>query len=533
MGILIELRDYAGDGKLHAHILFYATLALLSFGLFLLLKKEFSIHSPTKLPIAGIESPGYLGILKARFKFVSNGFNIVRDAYHKYPGRNFVVTTYGCDKIILTHAQVKELASAPEDVVSIQHASAETMMIECTGLGRFLGTGYAEEVVRVKLTQNLANLKAGILEETRFALDTELPGCSTDEWRSVEIFTTILRVVARTSSRAFVGLPLCRNEDWLTVSIMFTRDVFMTLGKLTHVPKPIRPLFAYIFNSIGEIRSHKEKAQALLDPIFQSRLEEERLAEKNGTVYQKPNDMLQWLTDRVDPPYKSVESLSELQLLIILSSIHTMSLALLNTIFDLAEHQECVQQIREEIEAVLSANNGVLDSAALRKMKKTDSFLKEALRARIGLFSFNRMVMKSLTLSDGTYLPKGVVIAAPTSMFSTDPDFVEDPEKFDGFRWYKKSLEAEGGVLHSNNFTTTSPNDLTFGHGKHACPGRFFAAEEMKIILVFLLFRYDFKYPEGQSRPRNLNHGEFSYPDTTKHLLFKKSTGPMKFPFLQ
>jgi len=146
---------------------------------------------------------------------------------------------------------------------------------------------------------------------------------------------------------------------------------------------------------------------------------------------------------------------------------------------------------------------------------------------------FNRKILKSLTLSDGTHLPEGTLVAAPAAMFSSDPDFLEDPETFDGFRWYKKSLEAEGIAAHSTNWATTSPRDLVFGHGKHACPGRFLATEEMKIILVFIILRYDFKCPEGQSGPDTIRRGQPIYPGTARKLLFKKLPGPKKFSFLQ
>ncbi|CAZ83812.1 unnamed protein product [Tuber melanosporum] len=528
MGVFIQLIDSVEEKKLYGYSLFSTSLALLFLGIYILLKKEWSTHSGTKFPIVGIESPGYIGILKARLSFVANGYKIVRNAYYKYPGKNFVVTTYSYDKVVLTHDQVKELSNAPDDTISISHAAVETMMGDYTGLDQFVGTTFVEDVVRIKLTQNLGSMNEAMLEEARFALNTELPECTTDEWRSVEVFATIIRIVARMSARAFVGFPLCRNEDWLTITMVFTGHVFMTHSKLACVPKPIRPIYSYVRNLVKDIAEDKRKAESLLAPVIRKRLEEESLAKKNGTVFQKPNDMLQWLSDRVDQKHKTTKGLSELQLVLSLAAIHTTSISFLNAIFDLLAHPECIQPIREEMEAIISANNGVLDRVALRKMKKTDSFFKESMRGKIGLFSFNRKVLKSVTLSDGTYLPKGTLITAPTSMFSSDPDFVEDPETFDGFRWYKKSLEAEG---NNNYWATTSSNDLAFGHGKHACPGRFFATERMKTILIFILLQYDIKYPEGESRPENIDHGEFSYPDTTKQLLFKKLPGPKKYSF--
>lgn len=38
---------------------------------------------------------------------------------------------------------------------------------------------------------------------------------------------------------------------------------------------------------------------------------------------------------------------------------------------------------------------------------------------------------------------------------------------------------------------------MTFGHGPHACPGRFFAMYEVKVVLVELLRNYDIRLVGG------------------------------------
>jgi cytochrome P450 len=43
------------------------------------------------------------------------------------------------------------------------------------------------------------------------------------------------------------------------------------------------------------------------------------------------------------------------------------------------------------------------------------------------------------------------------------------------------------------HFVSTSPEHMAFGFGKHSCPGRFFAAIEVKIALCHILLKYDFK----------------------------------------
>jgi hypothetical protein len=45
------------------------------------------------------------------------------------------------------------------------------------------------------------------------------------------------------------------------------------------------------------------------------------------------------------------------------------------------------------------------------------------------------------------------------------------------------------------------PDSLEFGAGSHACPGRFFATNALKVALIRILDRYDFRLPTGTQRP--------------------------------
>lgn len=72
-----------------------------------------------------------------------------------------------------------------------------------------------------------------------------------------------------------------------------------------------------------------------------------------------------------------------------------------------------------------------------------------------------------------------------------DPDVYKRPEEFDAWRYVK--LADQTGDRNHWLFVTTSPDQIGFGHGVHACPGRFFAANEIKITSTFMLLRYDWK----------------------------------------
>ena len=137
--------------------------------------------------------------------------------------------------------------------------------------------------------------------------------------------------------------------------------------------------------------------------------------------------------------------------------------------------------------------------------------------------AFNRIVREPLQLTDGTKLPVGTHFSIASDAVLHDSEYLPgggDPETFDGFRYARLRESAENANKYQ--FAMTEDSSLHFGHGKFACPGRFFASNEIKMILGHLLVRYDFKYPEGQGRPKNLNADENLYPDPVARVLIRR-----------
>jgi cytochrome P450 len=64
---------------------------------------------------------------------------------------------------------------------------------------------------------------------------------------------------------------------------------------------------------------------------------------------------------------------------------------------------------------------------------------------------------------------------------------------------------------------------MGFGFGRHACPGRFFAANEIKLIVARLLMDFDIKMPEGRTeRFENIAMSGNIMPDFGKEILLKR-----------
>ena len=167
--------------------------------------------------------------------------------------------------------------------------------------------------------------------------------------------------------------------------------------------------------------------------------------------------------------------------------------------------------------------------------------------------------MKPIDLSDGTHLPSGTSVLTPLAGMSSDERYFPNPEVFDGLRFWKlrqqlsppstrspspSSIDSTTSITPTttyrkssssstrslsptskasrHQFTSIGDTSQNFGLGKHACPGRFFAAQEIKIILSYLLLNYDIKLREGEARPKPVVFMMTKSPSQTAEVLFRR-----------
>ena len=98
----------------------------------------------------------------------------------------------------------------------------------------------------------------------------------------------------------------------------------------------------------------------------------------------------------------------------------------------------------------------------------------------------------------------------------------------------------EGEAQSRHSLVSLNLDYVLFGHGRyawyailswslakvdyHICcsPGRFFAANELKVMLAHILLNYDVKIANGGGRPENMWFGRSSLPNTKAEVLFRK-----------
>jgi cytochrome P450 len=119
--------------------------------------------------------------------------------------------------------------------------------------------------------------------------------------------------------------------------------------------------------------------------------------------------------------------------------------------------------------------------------------------------TFNRHLGASVKLSNGTVLPAGTYISMAHYSIQRDPEYYPDPLNFDGLRFFK--LRQNEGEDKMHQFTALGSN-VSWGIGKFACPGRFWASANIKLLLIELILKYDISFPEGQSKSERIAAGE-------------------------
>ncbi|GAP84027.2 putative cytochrome P450 [Rosellinia necatrix] len=450
-------------------------------------------------------------------------------------------------RTIIPPMLVGELKGLPEDTLSAKTAVSEAMLSEYTHLSADAHSDILTFLLKTKATHNLQRMIPVLKEELQFILDTEFPTC--EDWTPFKVQPFMVRAVSRLSGRAFVGSALSRSEEWMSVSVNFAITAFIAVTKLQFFPPWMRPAAQYLVPELKAIRRDLARAQAMLEPLI-----EERLESAGSLDPGRPDDFIQWFSDSLPEEEKRDYFIqAKMQLLLSASSIHTTSNLTTDCIYDLAVHQDMQEILREEAAEVFEDEESWGRKDSIAKLKKMDSFVKESQRLSGNVTSFIRKVMKPIDLSDGTHLPPGTSLLTPLAGISHDERYYPEPEVFDGLRFWKLRQQQQSPSPTRPSSPSRSPSSTpskssgasapppppppaagkyqltsigdanqNFGLGKHACPGRFFAAQEIKLILAYLLLRYDLRLRDGEPRPRPVVFMMTKSPSQTAEVLFRR-----------
>jgi cytochrome P450 len=261
----------------------------------------------------------------------------------------------------------------------------------------------------------------------------------------------------------------------------------------------------------------------------------------------KPNDCLQWLVDHAEAsalPYERKPRTIALRLLLTnFAAIHTSSFTITNVIFDIvAADPSVIGQLKDEAQSAVVANSGKWDKALVNRLVKLDSSMRESVRVgSISTLGISRKIIApdGITAPNGTWCPKGSTVSVPTFGIHHDPDNYNEPEEYQPFRFAQMRETAttppitapseEGTIVKDNShliknaalsFVSLSSKYHPFGHGRHACPGRFFASNELKLMLAYVFENYEIEHLD--TRPPYTRFGTTLLPPMKATIKLRK-----------
>ncbi|PBK82189.1 cytochrome P450 [Armillaria gallica] len=482
----------------------------------LLLAIQFRKVLTTRAKLKAIPTVGSSGIITSwidAFKFVHHAKEIIQAGHQLYDGSAFKVPLLDKWMVVVSGPEkINDIRKSSTDQLSFMDANVDQLQTDYTVSRSISADPYHVEVIRGAFTRNIAACFADVQDEIRAAFSDHIP--MTEDWIEVPAYQAALQIICRASNRMFIGLPLCRNQEYIDLNINHVINAFNCAYVLNLLPDFLKPIVAFFTTPR---RRAVAKAEEFLGQNIRERLHQEDVHGKDWPG--KPNDMLSWLLDASKgvKERRTVRELSIEMLGVNIGAIHTTTTAFTNALFVLAAHPECVETLRTEVESVTKEEG--YTKAAMGKMIQLDSFLKETQRlyGDFGVFGMKRKARKDFAFSDGTVIPAGTQVAVVSWCTHLDEKNYEDPLEFKPWRFSERRKQEGEGIRHQ--MTTTSLDFIFFGHGRSACPGRFFAVNEMKALMCYVLMNFDVKIDKV---PPSMWFSSEQFPNQSSRVSFRK-----------
>ncbi|RWA08687.1 hypothetical protein EKO27_g6423 [Xylaria grammica] len=291
----------------------------------------------------------------------------------------------------------------------------------------------------------------------------------------------------------------------------FQHSIFMHAVVTISLPLgPLRRLLAPVI-SLSH-RWNMRKAMALLQPVVARRIRDRK---RNQLSNDENNDGIAWTLDLTD----EAEMDPQLASLEILHNLFAGSLApgamITEMIFQVLMDPKLLDDLHKEATQALE-EYGWTDKL-FGKLALQDSFIRELNR----LYPTGAMD-ENFTFSGGLRVPRGTRVTFPIMAIMKENERLMNPGEFDAYRFLKRRdvpRNDDRGTEYQWAASSISPENLMFGYGKHACPGRYYCIRQAKLIFTKLLVDYDIEWTEpGMTRPqREIIEGQFG-PNRTRKM---------------
>jgi cytochrome P450 len=390
---------------------------------------------------------------------------------------------------VIPQSQMPWLLEQPDSVLSSSAAHYDSLHGEYSFVKpSILKDAYHDHVIHKNLARNLNAVIPELDDEIRYALD-DLCGLDTENFTQMDILEGfMMKIIPPVTNRMLVGLPLCRNQDFLNNVLGYTMDVIRGLILLALVPKLLHPVIGPI-HGLGA-KYHYWRTRKYTRPLVQKRLDDMRRKNAGDSEYKdwkEPNDYITWSIrtataegrqDELDPGRIAIRIMP-----LNFASIHTTAMTGQGVLLDvLSADPSVIEALREEAERIYKEEGNQWTKSGLARMYKMDSAIRESQRFSPIALTFiakKVMVKEGITTPEGIHLAHGTTVGCAWVPAASDSDIYDKPHVYDAFRFSRdreeyEAMNAEEKVnvnalkLKQSGAVTTGIYHLAFGHGRHA-----------------------------------------------------------------
>ncbi|KAL2837981.1 cytochrome P450 [Aspergillus pseudodeflectus] len=492
--------------------LFTATAIILSYALY---------HCFSPNPTQGLEAHlPVVGLQGRLFPWTLAGYET-----HSRHNQPYILPSLDRGPVVIVPpAQTKALYGESEDILDAHATQNQTIQTKWTIADQEVANSALHiNVIRRQMTRSLDHLVPVLASEIRHALEQSWGASS--GWKMVAVWDSCLEIVAAAGNAAICGTELCRNKEFLASLQHHGASVLGGAMVISAAPNPLKPIVGTIIRQLCLYYSNQ--AIKMCMPLVQQRLDETAKAKKDPSYsWNPPKDALQWIIDECyesgQPSQLAPERVALRLLILNMVSLHSTSFTLQNLILDLASTDpelQVMEALRSECATVLEEAGGTWTSDALKKLSLLDSVIRESIRLTpFGNIGLPRTVVHPTGLpiqNPSITLPRGTILALALGAAHRDASLYPNPNDFDAFRFARaspSSSSSSSGNKNTRPSSAVTPDDkfLGFGFGRHACPRRFFAVAEIKLLIAHMLLDYEIGY--NSERPQTRPVMGLNYP---------------------
>ncbi|KAJ5361617.1 cytochrome P450 [Penicillium brevicompactum] len=510
------------------HTLFTGDLGLFSVSLigviWLLNIWKRSLKSKVQVPSVGAE--GLFGSWITAFMWQSKARSFIQEGYEKHGDYAFKVARPNRWEVFICNEQlISEYKNLMEGQFSANAVTADMFQSKWTAPGAAEGVHkipipllakaltwqrnrstaaddpYFSEFVR----EFLYAWESNVQETSKENVDPQRLGIC-----EINCFETGTKIVSHLTAKSLVGYPLCRDAKLIDVFAQYGNAVPTSGFFIAMFPEILKPLAAKLCEA--------PRLSDFLNLTFMEEMRRRKFQDGND-----PSDIMSWLwqwTHEKEPGKYSEFEIAQSITSAVFGAIHTTTQVLVHCLFELATRPEYVKPLQDEVQEEFDRHGG-WKKEGIESMLKLDSFIKECQRFNpLDSGSLARCATNDFTFSNGLKVPRGTFVFAPNAPVLFDERNYSNPYEFDGYRFYR--LGQKTGKPQDFRFVATNSKYLQFGDGRHTCPGRYMASDEIRLMLGYILLHYDVATKDGGPRPKNVLFQKILFPDMKASVVLKQ-----------